>query len=92
MLVLRAEKISLSFPTRSTSILGLARQLIGHKSSSDDEFGQCVRDLAVGFQIGLNVLLHSEGHVRVADALAERLPVNLRGPASASPCTSTAKS
>ena len=34
--------------------------------------------LAVGLQVGLDVLLHRERHVRMTDPLAERLPVDLR--------------
>ena len=37
--------------------------------------------LAVGFQVGLDVLLHGERHVCVPDALAQRLPVDLGVPA-----------
>jgi hypothetical protein len=37
-----------------------------------------VGDLAVSLQVGLDVLLHGERHIRVADAMAERLPVDLR--------------
>jgi len=46
--------------------------------ATDDQLGQRVRHLAVGLQVGLHVLLNGEGNIRVADALAERFPVDLR--------------
>jgi hypothetical protein len=45
--------------------------------AADDQLGERVGDLAVGLQVGLDVLLHGERHVRVADAVAQRLPVDL---------------
>jgi hypothetical protein len=36
----------------------------------------------VCFEVGLDVLLHGERHIRVADAVAQRLPVDLGVPAS----------
>lgn len=38
--------------------------------------------LSIGFQVGLDVLLHGERHVCVPDPLAEGLPVDLRIAAS----------
>jgi hypothetical protein len=48
------------------------------EGTADDQLCERVRDLAVGLQVGLDVLLHGERHVRVADPDAERLPVDLR--------------
>jgi hypothetical protein len=44
---------------------------------ADDQLGQRRGDLAVSLKVGLNVLAHREGHVGMADALAERSPVDL---------------
>src|SRR5437762_712139 len=56
----------------------LVRDLSGGEEAADDQLRERVRDLAVGLQVGLNVLLHGERHVRVTDAPAQRLPVDLR--------------
>jgi len=45
--------------------------------AADDQLGEGFCDLAVGFQVGLDVPLHGERDVGVTDALAERLPVDL---------------
>ena len=45
--------------------------------SADNQLRERVGDLAVGLQVGLDVLLHGERHIRVADAMAQRLPVDL---------------
>ena len=52
------------------------------RAPANDQLSERVRHLAVRLQVGLNVLLHGERHVRVTDAPAERLPVDLRVPAS----------
>jgi hypothetical protein len=49
----------------------------GGERATEDQRGQRVGDLAVGFQVGLYVLLHGERHVGVSNALAQRLPVDL---------------
>ena len=48
---------------------------------ANDQLGEGIRDLPVGFQVGLDVLPHGEGDVGVADALAEGFPVDLGVPA-----------
>jgi hypothetical protein len=50
----------------------------GCQRPADDQLRERVRDLAVRLQVGLDVLLHGERHVGVADALAQCLPVDLR--------------
>ncbi len=46
-----------------------------------DQFGESLRDLAAGLQVGLDVLLLGERDVCVAEPDAERLPVDLGVPA-----------
>jgi hypothetical protein len=45
--------------------------------TADDQLRQSISDLTVSFQVGLDVLLHGERHIRVADPLTQRLPVDL---------------
>ena len=40
----------------------------GHQQAADDQASERVSNFAVGFQVGLNVLLHGEGNIGVADA------------------------
>ena len=40
-----------------------------HERTADDQLGERVGDLAVGLQVGLDVLLHGERHVGVTDPL-----------------------
>src|SRR5205823_6115054 len=68
----------------------LVRDLSGGEEAADDQLRERVRDLAVGLQVGLNVLLHGERHVRVADAPAQRLPVDLRVPTGREQCSNLA--
>jgi hypothetical protein len=49
----------------------------GSKRAPDYQLGERGGYLAVGLQVGLDVLLHGERDVRVADPLAQRLPVDL---------------
>jgi hypothetical protein len=67
---------------RSNSAFVRAARLVcdldGDERAAYDQLSKRVRHLAVGLQVGLHVLLHRERHVRVADAAAERLPVDLR--------------
>jgi hypothetical protein len=65
--------------TGACSSGALARtDLHGGERSADDQLRQGSGDLAVGFEIGLDVLLHRERDIRMSDALAQRLPVDLR--------------
>jgi hypothetical protein len=52
--------------------------LHGDERTADYRLRQGVGHLAVGLQVGLDVLLHGERYVRVTDPLAEGLPVDLR--------------
>ena len=54
----------------------------GCQRPADDQLCECVSDLPIRLQVSLHVMLHREPHVRMADALAERLPVDLRIAAS----------
>jgi hypothetical protein len=45
----------------------------GGERAADDQLGERVRDLAVGLQVGLDVLLHRERYVSVAEPYAECL-------------------
>ena len=56
----------------------LIRDLGGSDRPADDQRGERVRNLAAGLQVGLNVLLQRERHLRVPEVLAQRLPVDLR--------------
>jgi hypothetical protein len=49
----------------------------GGKRAPDDQLGERGGYLAVGLEVGLDVLLHGERDVRVAYPLAQRLPVDL---------------
>jgi hypothetical protein len=66
----------------------LVRDLGGNQRAADDQLCERVGHLAVRLKVGLNVPLHRERHVGVADALAQGLPVDLRVAASRA-CTST---
>jgi hypothetical protein len=55
----------------------LVPDLSGGESAANDQLSERVGHLAVGLQVGLDVLLHGERHVCVPDALAECLPVDL---------------
>jgi hypothetical protein len=46
----------------------LAVEVIGDEQAPKDQVGKGVRNLAVGFEVGLYVLLHREGNVSVTDA------------------------
>jgi hypothetical protein len=48
------------------------------RASRHDQLRERVRHLTVGPKVGLDVPLNGERHVRMPDALAQRLPVNLR--------------
>ncbi|WP_246116129.1 hypothetical protein [Trebonia kvetii] len=49
--------------------LVVGRSVFGHKQAADDEVSERVRNLAVGFEVGLHVLLHRERDVGMPDAL-----------------------
>src|ERR1700747_2715886 len=51
--------------------------LYGRERPADYQLGERFGDMPVGFQVGLDILLHGERHIRVADAMAQRLPVDL---------------
>jgi hypothetical protein len=53
----------------------LVVDLISDQQAADDQVGERVRNLAVGFKVGLDVLLHSERNVGVADSLGQSFPV-----------------
>jgi hypothetical protein len=55
----------------------LASQLDGRERPADDQRRERVCYLPVGRQVGLHVLPHRERHVRMADARAQGLPVDL---------------
>jgi hypothetical protein len=63
--------------TRSSSVFAgaahLVRDLDRGERSADDQLRERIGDLAVGLQVGLDVLLHGERHVRMDDPLPERL-------------------
>jgi hypothetical protein len=56
------------------------RDHAGGQGPADDQLSERVRHLPVSFEVSLNVLLHLEGHVRMPDPPAQRLPVDLRVP------------
>ena len=61
----------------SSAFARLVGDFYRSERAADDQLRQRVRHLAVGLQVGLDVLLHRERYVSVTDPLAERLPVDL---------------
>ena len=45
--------------------------------TANDQLRQGGSDLTVGFEVGLDILLHGERDIRVSDPLTQRLPVDL---------------
>jgi hypothetical protein len=48
------------------------RGLCGEELAADDQFGEGARDLPVGFQVGLDVLLHGESDVGAGQTIVRR--------------------
>jgi hypothetical protein len=63
-------------PTELLTAACQAFRLVGGQRSANDWFGQSVGDLTIRDEIGLDVPLHRERNISVADPFAERLPVD----------------